>query len=40
MDGNRFDQISKLFATRRLSRRQALVAAGGAGLAATGLATA
>jgi hypothetical protein len=39
MDATRFDAVSKLFASRRLSRRQAL-ATGGAGLAAGALATA
>jgi hypothetical protein len=39
MDAKRFDSISKLFADRRLSRRDALVK-GGVGLAAAGLATA
>ena len=38
MDADRFDSISKIFADRRLSRRQA-VQMGGAGLAAAGLAT-
>jgi hypothetical protein len=38
MDHSRFDMISRRFAERRLSRRQAL-AGGGASLAATGLAT-
>jgi hypothetical protein len=37
MDANRFDLIAKLFATRRLSRRQAL-AQGGIGMAAGALA--
>ena len=39
MDANRFDTISKLFADRRLSRREAMVK-GGTALAATGLAAA
>lgn len=39
MDANRFDAVSKLFAARRLSRREAMVK-GGAALAATGLAAA
>ena len=37
MDASRFDSITRFFASRRLSRRQAL-ATGGAGIAATGLA--
>jgi hypothetical protein len=37
LDARRFDAVSRLFAARRLSRRQAL-AQGGAGLAAVGLA--
>src|SRR5688500_6243795 len=36
MDASRFDAVSKLFARRRMSRRQALKQ-GGAGLAAAGL---
>ena len=39
MDPTTFDLITKLFASRRVSRRQALMA-GGAGLAATGVAVA
>ena len=39
MDANRFDVVSKLFANRRLSRREAMVK-GGTALAATGLAAA
>jgi hypothetical protein len=39
MDATRFDQVARIFAARRLSRRQAL-AQGGAGLAAAGLAAA
>jgi hypothetical protein len=39
MDATRFDAVAKLFASHRLSRRQAL-AKGGAGLAAGALATA
>jgi hypothetical protein len=39
METNRLDTVSRFFATRRLSRRQAL-ARGGAGLAAAGLAAA
>ncbi len=39
MDGTRFDRIAKVFADRRLSRRQAL-AQGGVGIAAAGLAVA
>jgi hypothetical protein len=39
MNANRFDTVSRFFADRRLSRRQAL-ARGGAGLAAAGLAAA
>jgi hypothetical protein len=39
MDANRFDAISRLFAERRLSRRQAVIKGSGA-LAATGLAAA
>lgn len=38
MDSTRFDRVTRLFADRRLSRRQAL-AQGGAGLAAGALAT-
>jgi hypothetical protein len=39
MDPNRFDSLSRLFAGRRLSRRQAMIT-GGAAVAATGLVTA
>jgi hypothetical protein len=37
MDANRFDSVSKFFAERRISRRQAMIQ-GGAGLAAAGIA--
>src|SRR4051794_22187309 len=44
MNSNRFDAISRLFAERRISRRQALsrvgAGLGAAGIAATGLASA
>lgn len=36
MDANRFDTVTKLFASRRLSRRQAVTASAAAGLATAG----
>ena len=36
MKTHRFDEISRMFARRKLSRRQVLAASGAAGLAATG----
>jgi hypothetical protein len=39
MDANRFDVMTKLFANRRLSRRQAVIGAAGAALTATAYTT-